>query len=126
MKLGTLDLPADVCRSVGDVLGPIGDKWAVLLIRMLADRPMRFNELRRAIPTVSQKMLTTTLRSLERDGYLTRHVTPTSPPRVDYALTALGRDVMVPLNQLAEWALSHRGQVERARAKFDAAAARAE
>ncbi|MFY2560772.1 winged helix-turn-helix transcriptional regulator [Corallococcus terminator] len=122
VKPGTLDLPADVCRAVGDVLGRIGDKWAVLIIRMLTERSMRFNELRRAIPAVSQKMLTTTLRNLERDGYLTRSVTPTAPPRVDYALTALGRDVMVPMNQLAEWALAHRGHVERARKKFDAAA----
>lgn len=122
--LGTLDLPADVCRAVGDVLGRIGDKWAVLIIRMLSERSMRFNELRRAIPAVTQKMLTTTLRHLERDGFVSRRVTPTAPPRVDYTLTKLGRDVMVPMNHLAEWALAHRHHVARARKKFDATPAR--
>ncbi|RKG85615.1 transcriptional regulator [Corallococcus sp. CA049B] len=122
MKLGNLDLPSEVCRSVGDVLGRIGDKWSVLVIVLLADHPLRFSELRRTIGTVSQKMLTATLRGLERDGYLTRTVTPTIPPRVDYALTEMGRDVLVPLNALAHWALARREQVEAARRAYDAKA----
>ncbi|WP_167509126.1 winged helix-turn-helix transcriptional regulator [Corallococcus sicarius] len=122
MKLGHLDLPSEVCRSVGDVLGRIGDKWSVLVIVMLADGSLRFSELRRAIGTVSQKMLTATLRGLERDGYLTRTVTPTIPPRVDYALTEMGRDVLTPLNALAHWALARREQVEAARRAYDATA----
>ncbi|OJH41739.1 winged helix-turn-helix transcriptional regulator [Cystobacter ferrugineus] len=119
MKLGNLNLPSEVCRSVGDVLGRVGDKWAVLVIVTLADGSQRFNELRRGIGTVSQKMLTATLRGLERDGYVTRKVTPTIPPRVDYELTQLGRDVLVPLNALAQWALAHREHVEAARKTYD-------
>ncbi|QSQ23967.1 helix-turn-helix transcriptional regulator [Pyxidicoccus parkwayensis] len=119
MKLGNLDLPSDVCRSVGDVLARIGDKWSVLVIVLLKDGSKRFSELRREIGTVSQKMLTATLRGLERDGYVKRTVTPTIPPRVDYELTDLGRDVMVPLNAMANWALSRREQVEAARKAYD-------
>ncbi|CAM3082584.1 helix-turn-helix transcriptional regulator [Corallococcus sp. ZKHCc1 1396] len=122
MKLGHLDIPSDVCRSVGNVLGRIGDKWSVLVIVLLSERSHRFSELRRTIGTVSQKMLTATLRGLERDGYLTRTVTPTIPPRVDYALTEMGRDVLTPLNALAHWALAHREQVEAARRAYDAKA----
>ncbi|RKG79429.1 transcriptional regulator [Corallococcus exercitus] len=100
----------------------MGDKWSVLVIVMLAEHPLRFSELRRSIGTVSQKMLTATLRGLERDGYLTRTVTPSIPPRVDYALTEMGRDVLVPLNALAQWALARREQVEAARRAYDAKA----
>ena len=120
MKPGHLGLPADVCRQVGQILGLIGDKWAILVIRMLSDGPQRFSELRREIGSISQKMLTSTLRSLERDGFVTRTVTPTIPPRVDYELTPLGRDLMTPVNALAGWALTHRTQIERARLKYDA------
>jgi DNA-binding HxlR family transcriptional regulator len=119
MKLGNLNLPSEVCRSVGDILGRVGDKWAVMVIVTLADGSQRFNELRRGIGTVSQKMLTATLRGLERDGYLKRTVTPTIPPRVDYELTQLGRDVLTPLNELAQWALARREQVEAARKAYD-------
>jgi DNA-binding HxlR family transcriptional regulator len=120
LKPGHLGLPADVCRAVGQILGHIGDKWAILVIRMLTDGPLRFSELRREIGAISQKMLTATLRDLERDGFVTRTVTPTIPPRVDYELTSLGRDLMAPVNALAEWALAHRAQIERARLKYDA------
>ncbi len=122
MRLGNLDIPSDVCRSVGDVLGRIGDKWAVLIMVMLKDGDQRFSDLQRRIPPVSKKMLTVTLRGLERDGYLTRAVTPSIPPRVDYALTPMGRDVLRPLNALAQWALDHRLDVESARAAYDAKA----
>ena len=80
---------------------------------------MRFSELKRSLPSISQKVLTTTLRGLERDGYITRRVTPSIPPRVDYQLTDLGRDVLVPVTELAMWAFSRRGDVEAARAAFD-------
>jgi DNA-binding HxlR family transcriptional regulator len=119
MKLGVVDLPKDVCASVGDVLARIGDKWSMLVIVMLADGSKRFSELMRGIETVSQKMLTSTLRGLERDGYVTRKVTPSIPPRVDYALTELGRDVLTPINTLATWALARREQVEASRAAYD-------
>ncbi|MFO1237548.1 MAG: helix-turn-helix domain-containing protein [Alphaproteobacteria bacterium] len=120
MRLGNLNLPSEVCRSVGDVLGRIGDKWAVLIMVMLKEGDQRFGDLQRRIPPISKKMLTATLRGLERDGYLTRTVTPSIPPRVDYALTEMGRDVLKPLNALAQWALDHRTKVEAARRAYDA------
>lgn len=119
MRLGNLNLAAHECRSLGEVLARIGDKWSVLIIVMLADGGMRFSELRREIGTISQKMLTATLRGLERDGYLTRTVTPTTPPRVDYALTELGRDVLVPVHALATWAAERRPVIEAAREAYD-------
>jgi len=120
MKLGHLDIPSETCRAVGNVLGRIGDKWSVLIIVLLADGPMRFNGLMREIGTVSQKMLTATLRGLERDGYISRTVTPSIPPKVEYALTTLGNDVRLPLQTIASWALAHHDEVERARAAYDA------
>ncbi len=114
------DLPADVCQSVGDVLARVGDKWSILIIAMLARGSMRFTELKRSIGSISQKVLTTNLRGLERDGYISRKVTPSIPPRVDYQLTELGHDVLIPVMDLAQWALSRRVRVEQARAKFDA------
>lgn len=117
------DLPPDVCQSVGDVLARVGDKWSILLIAMLARGSMRFTELKRSIGSISQKVLTTTLRGLERDGYLSRKVTPSIPPRVDYELTELGHDVLVPVRALAEWALAQREQVEEARRQFDGSTA---
>lgn len=107
------------CRPINDVVSLIGDKWTVLVISLLGDGSMRFSELKNAIGAISQKMLTTTLRGLERDGYVTRTVFPTIPPRVDYELTALGRDLLVPVKALRDWALSNRLRVEVARTKFD-------
>ena len=118
-RLGFEDLPPEVCQSVGDVLARVGDKWSILVIHMLSRRTLRFSELKRSLASISQKVLTTTLRSLERDGYVTRAVTPSIPPRVDYALTDLGRDVLVPVTALASWAFSRRGEIEAARASFD-------
>lgn len=115
-----LGLPADVCREVGEILNTVGSKWSILVIRTLSDGPLRFSELRRALSAVTQKVLTATLRDLERDGFVKRTVTPTKPPRVDYELTRLGRDLMVPVNALAHWALDHRPQVRSARRAFDA------
>jgi DNA-binding HxlR family transcriptional regulator len=114
-------LPAD-CRAVSDVLARIGDKWSVLVVTRLGDGPKRFNELRRAIGGISQRMLTLTLRGLERDGLVTRTVFPTIPPRVDYALTALGRDLLEPISALAGWAIRNQPKIEKARGQFDASA----
>lgn len=112
-------LSNDDCQSVGEVLSRVGDKWSMLVISMLASRSLRFSELKRRLPAISQKVLTSTLRSLERDGYLTRHVTPTIPPRVDYELTTMGLDVLAPVTALATWAFQHRKHVELARQAFD-------
>ena len=112
-------LSPEVCQSVTDVLARVGDKWSVLVIYMLSIQRMRFSELKRALGSISQKVLTTTLRGLERDGYLTRHFTPSIPPRVDYELTELGRDALVPVTTLASWAMLRRKDVEAARRVFD-------
>ena len=108
------------CRMVADVLSRIGDKWTVYVVRLLSDGTMRFNEIKRAIPAISQRMLTLTLRGLERDGLVVRTVYPTIPPRVDYELTDLGRTLIATLRELGDWALANRAKVERARAAFDA------
>jgi len=108
-----------VCRTISTLLARIGDKWTVLVVQTLGDGPKRFNELRREIPSVSQRMLTLTLRNLERDGLVNRTVTPTIPPRVDYELTELGRDLLVPVKALANWALANEANVRKARERFD-------
>jgi DNA-binding HxlR family transcriptional regulator len=115
------DLPAD-CRAIGDVLARVGDKWSVLVVTKLGDGPVRFNELRRTIGGISQRMLTLTLRGLERDGLVTRTVFPTIPPRVDYALTPLGRDLLEPVSALGDWALRNQAKIARARERFDGVA----
>jgi DNA-binding HxlR family transcriptional regulator len=112
------DLPGD-CRAVSDVLARIGDKWSVLVVSRLGERPLRFNELRRSIGGISQRMLTLTLRGLERDGLITRTVFPSIPPRVDYALTPLGRDLLVPVSALGDWAIRNQAKIARAREQFD-------
>jgi DNA-binding HxlR family transcriptional regulator len=108
-----------VCRTISDLLSRIGDKWSVLVVTTLGDGSRRFNELRREIPSVSQRMLTLTLRNLERDGLVTRTVTPSIPPRVDYALTKLGASLLVPLEGLASWAIDNVGAIHAARAQYD-------
>jgi len=118
MKPRHMHLPAD-CRAISDVLARVGDKWSVLVVTRLGDGPKRFNELRRAIGGISQRMLTLTLRGLERDGLVTRTVFPTIPPRVDYALTALGRDLLDPVSALGAWATRNQAKIARAREKFD-------
>ncbi|MDN5929052.1 MAG: helix-turn-helix transcriptional regulator [Hyphomicrobiales bacterium] len=109
------------CRAVADILSRIGDKWTVFVVRSLAGGPRRFTEIKRLINGISQRMLTLTLRGLERDGFVTRTVTPTIPPRVDYELTGIGRTLIEPLNTIGEWATTHRQQVEDARAAYDEA-----
>ncbi len=107
------------CRAVSEILQRVGDKWTVLVVDKLGGGPMRFNELRAAVGGISQKMLTTTLRGLERDGFVTRTVFATIPPRVDYELTELGRELLVPVKGLAEWAMANMGRVNEARRRFD-------
>jgi DNA-binding HxlR family transcriptional regulator len=107
------------CRAVASVLARVGDKWSVLLIMMLGDGPKRFNELKRMIGGISQRMLTLTLRGLERDGLITRTVFPTIPPRVDYELTDLGRGLAKPVQALGQWAFEHKQEIEGARTTFD-------
>ena len=118
MKPSDIHLPGD-CRAVSDVLARVGDKWSVLVVSRLGEGPMRFNELRRSIGGISQRMLTLTLRGLERDGLITRTVFPTIPPRVDYALTPLGRDLLNPVSALGEWATRNQTKIAQAREKFD-------
>ena len=107
------------CRAVSGVLARVGDKWSVLIVTRLGRRAMRFNELKREIGGISQRMLTLTLRGLERDGLITRTVFATIPPRVDYELTALGRSLLEPVTALGDWALKNAPRIEQARAKFD-------
>jgi DNA-binding HxlR family transcriptional regulator len=109
----------DDCQSVSEVLALIGSKWTVLVVVLLGRGPMRFKELKRGVEGISQKMLTVTLRALERDGICTRKVFATVPPRVEYELTELGLNLLGPIKGLAEWALANRAKLERARRKFD-------
>jgi DNA-binding HxlR family transcriptional regulator len=118
LKPRNTDLPSD-CRAISDLLGRIGDKWSVLVVARLGEGPLRFNELRRSIGGISQRMLTLTLRGLERDGLITRTVFPTIPPRVDYALTPLGRDLLNPVSALSSWAIRNQSKIAQARAHFD-------
>jgi DNA-binding HxlR family transcriptional regulator len=117
------DIESHDCRAVGGILSRIGDKWSVLIIQRLGEGPRRFNEIKRIIGGISQRMLTLTLRNLERDGLVSRTVTPTVPPRVDYALTELGRDLLAPVSALGQWAIQHTPCIEAARARFDVAEA---
>jgi DNA-binding HxlR family transcriptional regulator len=115
-----LHVPED-CRAVSEILARVGDKWTVLVVGVLGDGPKRFSEVRRALGSISQRMLTLTLRGLERDGLVTRTVFPTIPPRVDYELTMLGRSLLKPVNGLGLWARQNRATIEDARRRFDAA-----
>ncbi len=110
---------AHECGRVSEVLSRIGDKWSVLVVMLLSDGPRRFNELKKMIGAISQRMLTLTLRGLERDGLVTRTVFPTVPPRVDYALTSLGRSIRPPVEALGAWAFANLDAIERARQEFD-------
>lgn len=105
---------------VRDVFSHIGDKWASLILQTLGLRPHRFGELRRAIPDISQAMLTGTLRSLQRDGLIHREVFPTQPPSVEYSLTELGQSLLGPVTALVVWTAEHHGRIREARASYDA------
>ena len=104
---------------VSGIISRIGDKWSVLTIMYLAAGPRRFNELKRTIGGISQRMLTLTLRGLERDGLVTRTVFPTVPPRVDYELTDLGRSLTGPVQALGRWAFENQTIIEASRRAFD-------
>lgn len=106
------------CRPVSEILNQIGGKWTVLIINLLSEGPLRFSEVKRQIGGISQKVLTATLRELEMDGFVTRTVTPSIPPRVDYELTELGRDLQQPLKVLGAWAVNNRPKVLEARVRY--------
>ncbi len=107
------------CRAVSETLARIGDKWSVLVIVRLGEGALRFSELQRRIGNISQKMLTSTVRGLERDGYITRSVTPSIPPRVDYALTDLGRELLEPIRGIEDFARRNQARIAKARVSFD-------
>ena len=107
------------CKNVAPVLNRVGDKWSMLIVMILSNGPKRFSELKRAIDGISQRMLTLSLRGLERDGLLTRTVTPSIPPRVDYELTDLGISLREPVRALGDWAIEHIACIRGAQARFD-------
>src|ERR1700752_3565487 len=113
---------ADECRAVSEVLARVGDKWTILVVNELGPGPRRFNEIRKALGSISQRMLTLRLRGLERDGLVTRTVFPTIPPKVEYELTALGRSLLVPVSGIGLWARQNRESIEAARKRFDTTA----
>lgn len=109
------------CHAMSDVLNRIGDKWSVMVVGMLArNGTLRFNELKRLINGVSQRMLTLTLRNLERDGLVTRTIYPEVPPRVEYSLTQLGKTLQEPIDALWNWSAEHHAAIIDARAVYDA------
>src|SRR5215212_9712732 len=130
MEDGTSKSVRNICGTevsceVRKLLDRVGDKWSLLVMKLLDDGTLRFTELRRQIDGISQRMLTLTLRQLERDGLVQRTVHATVPPRVDYELTELGRSVLEPLNGLMCWAAQHGTDIAEARRAYDAAQARA-
>jgi DNA-binding HxlR family transcriptional regulator len=120
------DPHSPVCQTISGLLQRIGDKWSVLVVETLGHGSLRFNELRRAIPSVSQRMLTLTLRNLERDGLVSRTVTPVIPPRVDYELTELGRSLQAPICGLVTWSMNNVGAIHEAQERYDSDHAQSE
>ncbi|MEE7442026.1 helix-turn-helix domain-containing protein [Methylobacterium oryzae] len=123
MTLSDIDFPTpgedDDCRVVREILDLVADKWSLYVIATLKDGPVRFNELRRRIDGISQRMLTITLRGLERDGLVKRTLFATIPPRVDYELTDMGRTLFAPVMALVTWANTNQGSIQRARVRYD-------
>jgi len=107
------------CRVVAPILNRVGDKWSIQIVRLLGDGPRRFNEIKRLVDGISQRMLTLTLRGLERDGLVNRTVFPTIPPRVDYELTDLGRSLWLPVQALGLWAFENHVEIGKAQQRFD-------
>ena len=107
------------CKNVAPVLNRVGDKWSMLIVMILSAGPKRFSELKRAIDGISQRMLTLSLRGLERDGLVSRTVTPSIPPRVDYELTELGISLREPVKALGDWAIEHIACIRTAQQRFD-------
>jgi DNA-binding HxlR family transcriptional regulator len=118
------DTNSEDCRALSSILARVGDKWTVLIVVLLGHGPRRFNEMKRMVGGISQRMLTFTLRGLERDGLVTRTVFPTTPPRVDYELTKLGSTLWEAVEPLSSWAREHVGEVLDSRARFDEGATR--
>jgi DNA-binding HxlR family transcriptional regulator len=116
---GPIEDPRLPLCPIRDVLDRLGDAWSVLVILRLGDGPVRFNALKRQVGAISQRMLTVTLRSLERDGLVSRTVHPTVPPQVEYALTDLGHSLAGPIGGLADWAVTHQGRINENRRRFD-------
>ncbi|WP_246263659.1 winged helix-turn-helix transcriptional regulator [Caulobacter soli] len=114
---------ADSCTPVREILARVGDKWSILTIMTLGDGAMRFSHLQRAIDGISQRMLTLTLRGLERDGFVARQVFPTIPPKVEYSLTPMGDSLREPIMALGHWVSANIVEIDKARRRFDAAAA---
>jgi DNA-binding HxlR family transcriptional regulator len=110
--------PHDGCKAVVETLARVGDKWTVMVVGALSQGPIRYNEVRRRVEGISQRMLTLTLKGLERDGLVTRTMYPTIPPRVEYELTELGRKLIVPLRVLYEWARENQPAMLAAREAF--------
>jgi DNA-binding HxlR family transcriptional regulator len=108
----------DAC-PLREVLDRVGDRWSVLVMAMLGRGPRRYSDVRRAIDGISQRMLTLTLRGLQRDGLVTRTVTPSRPPQVHYALTPVGRTLAVEVSSLIEWSERHRQYITHHRQRFD-------
>ena len=121
MELTTPEPVHVECKRFSGILSLIGDKWTVMIVMTLAERPRRFNDIKRTIGGISQQMLARTLRALERDGMVDRTVHPTVPPQVEYALTALGRSLADPIRELGYWAGAHVAEIESNRSAFDAA-----
>jgi DNA-binding HxlR family transcriptional regulator len=107
------------CQKVSQILARIGEKWSMLVVMLLRDGPRRFNDIKRNTAGISQQMLTRTLRGLERDGIVTRTILPTSPPQVEYSLTALGRSMSEPVLAFGEWVRAHLAEFDAARRRFD-------
>lgn len=124
MDVPTTPLTTAGCRGVSDILGRIGDKWTVQVVVALRERPRRFNDLKRHVDGISQQMLTRTLKALERDGMVERTVRASTPPQVDYALTALGDSLSEAVRQLADWAVDHRSVIRENRLRYEAGAVR--
>ncbi len=115
---------AEDCAATREILSLVGDKWSVMVIVNLGEGSKRFSDLKRAVDGISQRMLTLTLRGLERDGLLTRTVLPSNPPRVDYELTRMGESLLEPVSELADWAHGHIAEIRRAREAFARRAAK--
>jgi DNA-binding HxlR family transcriptional regulator len=119
MTVQLQDHNSEDCRDLSSILAIVGDKWTVLIVVLLGDGPKRFNEIKRMIGGISQRMLTFTLRGLERDGLVKRTVFPTTPQRVDYELTKLGSTLWDAVEPLSSWARAHLSEIMKARRKFD-------
>jgi DNA-binding HxlR family transcriptional regulator len=108
------------CVVIGRMLSRVTDKWTVLVVRVLGRGPRRFNALRREVGEISQKVLASTLKDLEENGFVSRTVTPVAPPQVEYALTDLGREFLRPVRSLAEWVLENAPRINAARSAYAA------